>query len=347
MSRLCARDFRGVLDVLAEVYAARSRDAFTQQVNAGLCRLIPSDSVGYNEINPRARRIRYVVEPAEVNFPGSEQVFGRHMHEHPIIAYHRRTGSGPTVKLSDFMGRRQLHDLGLHTEFFRRVDVEDLIAVTLPSPAATVCLPCMPRGPRLHRARPPRPGPAPPTPRAVVPERRGRGGGAETARWLELGIERSSRGVVVLGRGGRVHAMTHGARRWLLEYWGRPARRADRLPPPVREWVRRDRARASLAEPRAPMVAERDGKRLTLRLVSDLLLLEEQRTVPDAAALAALGLTRREPEVLAWVAEGKSNGEIGWILGLSGRTVGKHLERVYAKLGVESRTAAARAALSV
>ncbi|KKB80016.1 LuxR family transcriptional regulator [Devosia soli] len=53
------------------------------------------------------------------------------------------------------------------------------------------------------------------------------------------------------------------------------------------------------------------------------------------------GLTRRESEVLLWIARGKSNRDIGEILGLSPRTVNKHLEQVYAKLGVENRASAA------
>lgn len=52
-------------------------------------------------------------------------------------------------------------------------------------------------------------------------------------------------------------------------------------------------------------------------------------------------LTRRESEVLHWLGQGKSNSEIAAILGLAPATVGKHLERVYPKLGVENRTAAA------
>jgi DNA-binding CsgD family transcriptional regulator len=57
-------------------------------------------------------------------------------------------------------------------------------------------------------------------------------------------------------------------------------------------------------------------------------------------ALEGLGLTQREAEVLAWVAQGKSNPEVAIILGMSARTVQKHLEHVFEKLGVESRTAA-------
>ncbi|MBC9252204.1 DNA-binding response regulator [Pseudomonas alcaligenes] len=57
-------------------------------------------------------------------------------------------------------------------------------------------------------------------------------------------------------------------------------------------------------------------------------------------------LTEREVEVLRWVACGKTNRDIGDILGLSPRTVNKHLEHVYVKLGVETRTAAAAVAIS-
>ena len=57
-------------------------------------------------------------------------------------------------------------------------------------------------------------------------------------------------------------------------------------------------------------------------------------------------LTVRELEVLQWVACGKTNRDIGTILGLSPRTVNKHLEHVYVKLGVETRTAAAAVAMA-
>jgi DNA-binding response OmpR family regulator len=52
-------------------------------------------------------------------------------------------------------------------------------------------------------------------------------------------------------------------------------------------------------------------------------------------------LTGRESEVLVWIAKGKSNRDIGEILGLSSRTVNKHLEQIYVKLGVENRASAA------
>ncbi|HYP17834.1 MAG TPA: response regulator transcription factor [Opitutus sp.] len=61
--------------------------------------------------------------------------------------------------------------------------------------------------------------------------------------------------------------------------------------------------------------------------------------------LLPLGLTPREAEILLWVARGKTNPEIATILGIGLTTVKKHLEAVFAKLGVENRTSAAAVAL--
>ena len=63
------------------------------------------------------------------------------------------------------------------------------------------------------------------------------------------------------------------------------------------------------------------------------------------ADLACVGFSPRETEVLFWLVEGKSNADIGTILGVTEATVKKHLERIFARLGVENRTAAARTAL--
>jgi DNA-binding NarL/FixJ family response regulator len=65
----------------------------------------------------------------------------------------------------------------------------------------------------------------------------------------------------------------------------------------------------------------------------------------SAAPLEELGLTRREAEVLLWIAQGKGNGEIASILGASEHTVKKHVQHIFCKLGVESRNAASICAL--
>jgi len=66
-----------------------------------------------------------------------------------------------------------------------------------------------------------------------------------------------------------------------------------------------------------------------------------EQPITPADLRKELGLTSRESEVLSWISKGKTNRDIAQILGLSPRTIDKHLEQIYAKLGVENRTAAA------
>lgn len=77
-----------------------------------------------------------------------------------------------------------------------------------------------------------------------------------------------------------------------------------------------------------------------------LRLHEVQKPSAATGALRArFSLTGRESDVLLWIANGKTNREIGQILEMSPRTVNKHLEQVFRKLGVENRTSAAAAAI--
>jgi DNA-binding CsgD family transcriptional regulator len=92
----------------------------------------------------------------------------------------------------------------------------------------------------------------------------------------------------------------------------------------------------------------KDGRRLLCNFHSQtpqgewlLLLREESDQRAIDLLMQAFRLTQREADVLLWVSRGKTNRDIGDILGTSPRTVNKHLEHVFAKLGVETRTAAA------
>ncbi|GJD80839.1 DNA-binding response regulator [Methylobacterium gregans] len=78
----------------------------------------------------------------------------------------------------------------------------------------------------------------------------------------------------------------------------------------------------------------RTAEEILLRLSRDEPVLSPERL------RASLPVTAREADVLFWLSQGKSSRDIGDILGLSHRTVTKHLEAIYAKLGVENRTAA-------
>jgi DNA-binding response OmpR family regulator/DNA-binding CsgD family transcriptional regulator len=99
--------------------------------------------------------------------------------------------------------------------------------------------------------------------------------------------------------------------------------------------------------PALPPARARDGSRIEFHHVGqigpDEILLRITATDPqreETLLKQKLGLTAREAEVLLWLARGKSNRDIADILVLSHRTVNKHLETIYAKLGVENRASA-------
>ena len=94
-----------------------------------------------------------------------------------------------------------------------------------------------------------------------------------------------------------------------------------------------------------------DGRQLLARHMgasglgeSMVLLSHEAPQAPAARRLQQVALTPRETEVLSWLSKGKTNRDIADILGMSPRTVNKHLEHIFEKLGVETRTAAAAVA---
>ncbi len=160
--------------------------------------------------------------------------------------------------------------------------------------------------------------------------------------------------ITVRARDGRLMWQTPLARSLLRQYGGGDGVTA---PEPVMAWLRRhlDDARALREPPR--LTLDQGPRRLTLRLhqcVDDednpaaqtggdwLIVMQETSDDAVLGALAeAFALTAREAEVLYWVVQGKINRDIADILGASPATVKKHLERIHAKLGVETRTAAA------
>jgi DNA-binding NarL/FixJ family response regulator len=124
------------------------------------------------------------------------------------------------------------------------------------------------------------------------------------------------------------------------------------LPDPIPQWL--DQAHRSKAGSKAAaMVALPGNEQLRLQYMGRLganeflLRLAKDSGVGTPAEFSSeLGLTTREGEVLSWLSKGKTNRDIAQILGLSPRTVDKHLEQIYSKLGVENRTAAAAIAVN-
>ncbi|MCY0385876.1 response regulator [Robbsia sp. Bb-Pol-6] len=207
---------------------------------------------------------------------------------------------------------------------------------------------------------------------------------AASQRHADLVLELSSRAAVIATRHGEIQWHSAQAPAQLAHFFpdigaagraggaapapGEPAPLA-RLPDPLRDWLARHEGalrgeiRGEVREKLGERPAEEpveftrilpDGDRLVARIAgaasrgSWILIFEEHADRRDIAGLEArFGLTHREAEVLLWLSRGKTNRDIGQILKMMPRTVNKHLERVFVKLGVETRTAAAAAAFHV
>jgi len=79
----------------------------------------------FNTVEPARRRIRSVSRPAgPVASPETVETLARHMHEHPLLAYHQASGDGASLMLSDLVTRRQFRDSALYREFYGPLGIQ-------------------------------------------------------------------------------------------------------------------------------------------------------------------------------------------------------------------------------
>ncbi len=357
MERLRQSELQSFSVFLRECYAfgdpAPFEDFLSQLVSA-LSRLIPADHVTYNEMYPEKAESLNFTHSKELGSAEAGVRWQEHMHEHPVLLHVMQTTDRHAAKISDFWSELKLRDSGLHSDFYKRYDISDALCITVPCPLPRVI------GIGWHDSRRfteserlladlVRPHISQAWHNAKVISRVHR-----QMQVLREGIENLGGGVIQCSTNGRVQFINAQARGQMAEYFGQ-TRQVDRsLPGDLLLWLRKQNSELSKSddapEVREPLVCEKDGGRLVVRLLSqpgaNLILMEEQRAAKTGAAMDPRGLTAREDEVLHWIAEGKTNNDIAAILGMQPGTVKKHVEHIFEKLGVETRTAAATVAMA-
>jgi DNA-binding NarL/FixJ family response regulator len=160
-------------------------------------------------------------------------------------------------------------------------------------------------------------------------------------------LDVSGRFLLAVNRQGNILWATPQAQKLLSDNLAGSPNEEFVLPEPMLQWL--EQAEKGKAASRTPPTASfPENEQLRLQYMGQLgpnefllrLAKDSGANIP-AQFSSELGLTTREGEVLSWLSKGKTNRDIAQILGLSPRTVDKHLEQIYAKLGVENRTAAA------
>jgi DNA-binding CsgD family transcriptional regulator len=323
-----------LLDVVAELHHLDDSLAFPPRLLARLRRLIPSDEVGYGDVDPSAQRSRVHVwnhvdgdEGVAAGdewweSPGNRERWWRVRNTNPICAYWLSSDDWTTpCKVSDFATLRQFRRTPIYDEFIRGL-ADYLLAVALPTePTRQRCFTFA----RLGRDFDERDRLVL---RLLQPHLAARAeavaaaaDAAEALAAVENGGGRDGDLVVLCSSGGVIEHASPASRALLARYLG----------------VEDGALPAGLLA-RREFFATRDGARLHLRVTRaagvHVVFLDERDIRVEK-------LTAREREILGHVARGLQNDAIALDLGIAPATVAKHLERVYRKLGVPNRTAAA------
>jgi DNA-binding CsgD family transcriptional regulator len=366
--RFTQQDFEGVLDFVRDLYDYRGLDDFADRSAGALLRIVGADRIVYGDFDVERQCARLAMQPAIVKehdgtvdgdlrgaLSGLEQRFA----EHPLYRYFLQTGDGRAQKASQVMTRAQAAHYRASDRFTRQLNAHFQMGVFFAAGPATVTALLLIRSGRDFTVRE----------RALVNKLHPHllqafRNHASLNRFchdvdslVEM-LEGPTSSVIVLAGSGCVKRWTEQARSWISRYCRTPfPSESNRMPECFAEWYRRQLSLVAqerlLPSPRDPLIVDRGGRQLTVQFIPDhfrdehLLLLNEKSLDASWSSLAACGLTPRESEVLAWVAKGKTNADVGTILRMSGRTVQKHLEHIYQKLGVETRTTATVRALKL
>jgi DNA-binding CsgD family transcriptional regulator len=319
---LAARDAKRLLRFVSHAEELGDEEAFAAPVLEELGRLIPAALVGYDEKDVAAGRCLLSHE-----YPSFETVYGPFdfaaaaAADNPLRG-RQAQGRVGAVRLSDLFSRPALRRTSYHHLVLEPLGVTAILTVAIRSPPTHVRRFGFDRVDGRFSERD----------RLVLDvlrphlERLWRN--AETRRRLRAAIaglewatEQDPKGVVLLAAGGRVEFSSPAASRLVRTYF--PTRTDGVLATALSQW---------LESGSSTLVRRQADRLLTIRRVGDALLLEETREDPP--------LTPREREIVALLARGKTNTEIAEVLWVAPSTVRKHLENIYAKLGVHTRTAA-------
>ncbi len=338
-----------VLQVIGALDAIDDAGSFGYMALEALSFALDFDHGSYNEVDTSTSSVYFSEWPHDApHNDADEEGFSKLVGENPILRYQETTGDRSARRLSDFITTEQLHELDLYQRVYRHLHVEYQLAMALAvKDPVTIAFALNRRHPdfsddevRLLDAL---------RPHLVQTYRNAQL--LTVLRGIDDVLAESGRALVVLGKGGLDARASPRAQVALATHFGPP--RAGVLPEPVAAWVAEERRQVfDDGRPRIhrPLVSADGDRQLVVRFLPgggarpDVLAIDEHVPERVAAELRRLGLTSREAEILAVMMRGASTSEAARQLDVRSSTLSKHLQHIYRKLGVASRTAAIAAA---
>lgn len=363
MEFLSDRDIQSLNQCIQEIYAVRDFDTFRVTALSIVHRLVPNDFCSFYSTNIQSGQIFNILFH---NFTGStpemERITHQYFGEHPIVQNMPQTLSG-VHKISDFISQQELHSLeGLYQQYLRTMGIEDQIVFFIP-PANSRDLqfsgiPLTLDGFALHRPQRNFTERDRQILNLLIPHLFQSYANVRHYQQLQQQLDRRQQyldhlGLVILDIDGRVRSIAPQAITWLETYFQKPTSFLQ-LPDTLWSWIKYqvNHSNCRLDSDRAclPLVIQQANRELIIRLLvepieAEYLLLLEERTISSLKSLELLGLSQRETEVLFLVMQGKDNKTIALKLNVRIGTIRSHLENIYRKWDVKSRTEAISLAL--
>lgn len=325
-----------MLACIHTLYACRSLADFPAHALAAIGKLVPTTAAAFNEVNlVRGRTLMVMDRPIDWREDEALAAFDRHRDEHPLVRYVAETGDGQAIKISDFLSEAEYHALAIYRELYGTIGAEDQMSLTIRSDAGVIMAIALNRARRdftevdrmklnlvrrhLLQAY------------ANVEELANHQAEKED---LRTAIRETGHGLLAIDELGRITDATPGAPECLRRFFP-DAASAEVLPRPVADWLASDPHEPLTLRAREAQLILRHPRHTARRLV----LLGEERYPPLLEPL-----TSRELDVLELLARGTSNAGIAAALGVTTGTVKLHVQRIFTKLGVGNRTAAANTA---
>lgn len=343
MFRLGPLDYDLLLGCIRELHSFQDLDDLrVWLLEDAFPRLVPSDWYSYNEVDLKSpQKTRLLMRPSPASLSVLFPRFAAVAHQHPVIMRQMNKRDLSVRKISDFLSRESYHQLELYTDVYRPLGVEYQISAALETRRNQITAFALSRRSHDYSERD----------RAVLEHFRSQllvalrnlRAADQTRQTLTdatLAMDENLLATLTIDREGWILGHTGAALKWIGPC------PTDRLPPNILKWTRRRASSAASKSKEPPLLLNRDHGELSIRVLpskahSSRMVLS-LRLDPSRVLLknsAAMKLSPRQFEVAWWISEGKTNAGIAVILGISPRTVHKHVEHIFERLGVESRVA--------
>jgi DNA-binding CsgD family transcriptional regulator len=135
---LSAADLRAMLTLLGAAHEATGAEQFAGVLMAHLNQLVVTDLISYNEINLAGGATHTFFEPQLVPRPELEEAFARLIDQHPLVRHYNETGNPLPLRMSDFIGPRELRKLDLYHEVFNPLETDFQLAFSVAIDTDTV-----------------------------------------------------------------------------------------------------------------------------------------------------------------------------------------------------------------